>query len=531
MIRVGRIVVVSSGFLLAGMLHGCTDVFASRGETCPANLWTETSNRVAVEVLPGQPVRTDFGAGFIGFNLPWFNFQDGLVDETSGRVRQDLIGYMSRFSGAYFRYPGGTLSNYFDWSKAVGPQEGRQAQKATGWSAPRVVRFGLQEYFDFLEGVQGRPWYVVNIYGRYGSEMDMPALQGELQGLLGYFRPYTSNWQKKQQQFSFELGNELDRDAYGWSAEKYASRGTAIARQISEAQANARLIVPLEDFDALPGRTASEYNRAVVRQLPPSVSDYALHPYYAGRPGGPPVNNRLRHVCAVLDDIKAERPDAQPRIWLTEHGRWPQGKINSDEWKANKARLNNLEGTLHVGDFLIGAAQIAPVKAAFLHALHASDAPWALFVRDRNQDKLVPTALYQGLLLLKENMAANVLPSRTLSPNSAGIDGGHDVRALVMQEPGQAKYRVWLVNHAHQQQAVTLKIPAIASRVVLIERRYLTHVYAGANNTAFQADTLATQTALSQSTANQMGEVELAVPMHSLSAITIAVEPVPVVKH
>lgn len=517
---------IAAGLILAicGGLVGCTKANATL-DVCPSNLWSESADQISVTVLPGNPLRNDFGAGFFGFNLPWFNFQSGLMNAADGTApHPDLAGFMRRFSGAYYRYPGGTAANYFDWQSAVGPVEARLPQKVTGWSPPQVIRFGIPEYFSFLEAVQGRPWYVVNLFGRYGKEIEPPALQAEFQGALDHLQQYATSHPAQLREIKYELGNELDRDAYRWSAEKYATRATTIGKPLETRQMQGLQVVPLEDFDALPGRSASEYNRAVVRQLPETINDFALHPYYGGRPGGPPVDNRLRHVCAVLSDIKAVRPGAQPGIWITEHARWPPGKVDSDEWKANKPRTNNLEAALYVGDFLIGAAQIAPVKSTFLHALHANNAPWALFVRDQKQDKLIPTAVYLGLVLLREGMAAQVLPSKMRSTNTAEIDGGHDARALVMHEPGQETYKIWLVNHAHRQNEVTVKIPALASRMVQIEHKFLTHADVSTNNSAAQPNMLEIQTSLAQIKANQAGEIRLAVPMHSLSAITLVAE-------
>ncbi|OYY94949.1 MAG: hypothetical protein B7Y41_05160 [Hydrogenophilales bacterium 28-61-23] len=502
-------------------LAGCTEASSTR-DFCPDNVWTESAGQISVTVVPGSPVRNDFGPGFFGFNLPWFQFQDGLMSATDGAVpHRDLAAYLSRFSGAYYRYPGGTFGNYFDWKSAVGPVEARVPQKATGWSEPRVIRFGIPEYISFLESVQGRPWYVVNLFGRFRNELELSVLQAESQGLFEHIQQLAVSHPAQFREIKYELGNELDRDAYGWSAEKYTKRATAIGRQFESGGMSSPQVVPLEDFDALPGRSASEYNRAVVGQLPESINDYALHPYYAGRPGGPPVDNRLRHICAVLEDIQAVRPGSQPGIWLTEHARWPKGKVNSDEWKANKPRTNNLDAALHVGDFLIGAAQIAPIKSTFLHALHANDAPWALFVRDYKQDKLIPTAVYLGLVLFREGMAEQVLPSKMRSTNTAKIDGGHDARALVMQTPDQGAYKIWLVNHADRKNEVTVKIPALVSRTLQVEHKYLAHADASANNSTAQPGMLAIQTSRLQVQANAAGEIRLTVPMHSLSAITL----------
>lgn len=517
---------IAAGLALAisGGLAGCTRANATR-DVCPSDIWTESADQISVTVLPGNPVRSDLDAGFFGFNLPWFNFQNGLMSAAdSAAPHPDLASYLRRFSGAYYRYPGGTFGNYFDWQGAVGPVEARLAQKATGWSPPQVIRFGIPEYFSFLDVVQGRPWYVVNLFGRFGNELELPALQAESKGLFAHLQQFSASHPAQFREIKYELGNELDRDVYGWSAEKYAKRAMAIGKQFESGGKPSPQVVPLEDFDALRGRSASEYNREVVEKLPETIQDFALHPYYAGRPGGPPVNNRLRHICATLDDIQAVRPGSQPSIWLTEHARWPQGKINSDEWKGNKPRTNNLDAALHVGDFLIGAARIAPIKSTFLHALHANDAPWALFVRDYKQDKLIPTAVYLGLVLFREGMAAQVLPSKMRSTNTAEVDGGHDARALVMQEPGQGTYKIWLVNHAHQQNTITVKIPALASRTIQIEHKYLAHADASANNSTAQPTMLEIQTAHAQLKADQDGKIRLVVPMHSLSAITLVAD-------
>ncbi len=103
---------------------------------------------------------------FFGFNIEWVEFQLSLWDSATQRVKPDAVEFLKALPGAVYRYPGGTVSNYFEWRNAIGDVRLRKAQSAVPWTGPPlVVQFGLVEYLKFVQSVGGRPWYVLNLYG------------------------------------------------------------------------------------------------------------------------------------------------------------------------------------------------------------------------------------------------------------------------------------------------------------------------------------------------------------------------------
>lgn len=503
---VGRIF---AAVLLSGLTTGAHAVMGRGGEACPQ--FTHVEQAVEYRVAVTDRVVKQLSPQFFGFNLEWVGFQRDIWDNQRQEVNPDVISALRAFPGAVYRYPGGTVSNYFDWRASVGRQDARPPRRAVDWTGPLTTQFGFNEYLDFLAAVGGQAWLVVNLYGDFEREKGLQELAAS-----------ASQWAAAASQANtnvlrWELGNELDRGQYLWSPEKYSARAREVARAIKAEDPAARFVSLLEDYDAQKWVSAKSYNTQTSRALASVMPDQALHLYYDGPPGGPPIPNRLKHVCASAGAVKAGsgRPAA---IWITEHARWPDGKVTDPGWKQHWGKTSNLGGALSVADMTIALSQMPGVEGAFLHGIGGIVGPWPLF--HRTAAGLKPSAVYWALRVLREAMLDQVLETKTFSRNASAYAGGYDVRTSLLSNAAHSKFALWAVNRSTEVAKVRLVMPLLAGKTVNARHASLTDTNPNANN-ALNGDRVIPKEISVRLKFDARGETRVQLPAYSVSAISI----------
>lgn len=479
--------------------------------SCPEVRPTNGLTRVVVDASHGHhPINPQF----FGFNLTWVPFQFDLWNAKNHTVRPGVVEALRGFEGAVYRFPGGGVSNRYDWRAAVGPLTGRSEQLAVEWRGPLAADFGVDEYLSFLDTVQGKPWVVANVYGG----LDRERSGAYLKELNAEFAQYLAA-HSYTPVLRWELGNELDREKK-WYPDKYAQSAAAISQAISATQPDSKFVAFLQDYDAFSDMNASIYNRALVSNLPARVSDFALHSYYDGPPGGPPIPNRVRHICGSIADIKAARPGSAPAVWITEHARWPGGKTSDPNWNETWGKTSNLEAALGSADFLIATAQIAEVKGAFVHNLGPTTGkPWPLFHVGRD-GVAHPSAVLYGLRVLRDGLLNQVVATTTFSDSKSGYAGGYDVRAVAMAAEDKRKYSLWVVNRLGAPNTIALRWGELAGLLMNARHEFLSDSTITANN-ALVADRIVPASRQLQVTFNSKGEATLIVPPYSVSTFVL----------
>ena len=432
---------------------------ASSLDTCLSNVAIKAGTNYKVTVEENNSVR-QLQPAFFGFNLEWLPFQLSLWDTQRGVVKPEVINLLSNFPGAVYRYPGGTRSNHYDWHDAVGTIGLRPKKQIATWLPPLAVQFGPSEYLKFVHEVGGEAWYVANLYGgSFGEELtaeEVASSAGELATFMLQQQkdglPHVLRW---------ELGNELDRDRYHWPPQKLAKIARAVSKEISSRDASAHFVTLLEEYPAMSqaGFSASAYNKKLAGDLKPLVDEYAMHLYYDGKPGGPPVKQQLGALCHAVEDAR-QAGITNPSVWITEHARIPEGAFVTPNWKPLWPETGNLQAAISVSDMMIASAQMPEVKGSILHALHGSDGPWPLLHSMRSGD-VYPGVVLLALRMLRESMLPVVLRTRNESANISGYEGGYDVRAVVMTDAERKHYAVWVVNRDGHAIDATLSIPAL----------------------------------------------------------------------
>lgn len=450
-----------------------TQVLVTLAVACAVNFSVKAgevacSGTSTPQVHSGYSVRVDssqtshkLAPEFFGFNVEWVEFQLSLWDSNAQRVNPDAIEWLKVFPGATYRYPGGTVANYFNWREAIGDVKRREPQRAVSWREPIVAEFGLDEYLRFVEAVGGKPWYVLNLFGTMAEEK-APATQAREAGELATYmlrRPAG-----KPAIFRWELGNELDRDRYLWRPEKYADVAAQAAAAIRAVDRNARFVALSQDWNASKERFGIDsvaYNVIVGRALAQDTREFASHHYYDGRPWGPPVPQQLKQHCRNLEALE-RGVGSRIGIWITEHGRTPKGTPADSNWKRNWPQSADLSAAISVADMVVAMGGQPSIKGMMAHALHATDGPWPLFHRSK-EGRLSPSAVYWGLRVLRESLLEDVLYSATGSANRSGSEAGYDMRALAMASVDRSKFSLWLTNRAGSPASVALQVTALAN--------------------------------------------------------------------
>lgn len=489
-------------------------------KSCPSNTPIKAGKLYSIsEINPKNKTRL-LKPSFFGFNLEWIGFQDSFWDKKSKKINPALLEWMKAFKGAVYRYPGGTVANYFDWMEAKDDIQLRKLQIGADWRGPLIARFGIDEYLTFVNQVSGQPWIVTNLFGRFHHEMPVETLAKQ----AGTMAKYVST-RNKQLGFSpvlrWELGNELDRGIYQWPAEKYSDRSAQIVKAITAEIPDAQFVAIAEDYDAqtkTSGLNAHEYNNQVVSRLANQVQEYANHLYYDGGINGPPIPDRLGQLCSTLDSLQTKllsSKTANAGIWITEHARWPEGKPSDPNWKSQWWKATNLQAGISVADIMIAAVQFPQIKGAFLHALAGTAGSWPLFHAD-SEGSFHPSVIYWTLRILREAMLDEVLTTQTTSANLSAYAGNYDVRATVLTSKDHKRYAIWAINRHASPVELDVNIQLCSACSLKFKKTELTNHLATADNRN-KSDNVLPQKSTGSLKVNKLGHTKVMLSGYSIT--------------
>ncbi len=97
-----------------------------------------------------------------GTNLEWFNEAGGLASRNSA-LRSKLTELAKTQGVSVMRYPGGTLSDYYDWHDGIGPQHKRPVTKHPTDNGRSKHLFGTPEYYRYLKKTGAEGLITVNV--------------------------------------------------------------------------------------------------------------------------------------------------------------------------------------------------------------------------------------------------------------------------------------------------------------------------------------------------------------------------------
>lgn len=447
--------------LFCMLAAGCRPPDPVQRAVCSPAEVVRASQGLSLEV-EDRVVKT-IGPEYFGFNLENTEFQLSLWDADKQRVSPEVTAYLKEhFPGAIYRYPGGTTSNYHRWQQSVGGMKSRGPVRINDWIDLPRIEFGVDEYLDFVRATGGQAWYVLNIKGDIDKMQPIEKLADEAAGLVRHIGA------RKVPVLRWELGNELDRFHEKWPSERYISRAQTVMKAVRGADAQARFVSMMADFDAQSdlGISAAQYNKALASGLKgEGIHEYAQHLYYDGPPDGPPVTNRIEHLCQSISNARAAGIPAQKAaFWITEHARWPKG--GGEDWNKNWRLSADLGASISLSDLIIASMHLPEVRGTGLHSLHGSTGPWPMFHRPEGAGAFHPSVVMHAYALLRATMLPQVLATKNASGNPTDYDGGYSARGVVMRNADRNRYSAWAINRDASPVEVTLKVAALAGRVL-----------------------------------------------------------------
>ena len=284
-------------------------------------------------------IRRNAPTTLFGGNCAWLDMQEQMF--RSGAIRSEIINWMQHFPGFLYRYPGGTESNNFDWRGAIGSPRLNQYY---GYGKYGVSDFGIDEFYAFLEAVNGKGIFVANAIGPFTSwsadQGDYPRGEGPSAGLgdagaaaeLKALADYLATLQggsitSKSRIQHFELGNETDNpgtvwtSAKTWTGEIYGRRCNAILSAVAPYHPALKFITHLNTrptdtvFFPMENKYFSLRLNQTLNRLPYAS---AIHAYFDG------YNIPAWNVEATKEWNwfgKARRR------FITEYNKWPSGNL------------------------------------------------------------------------------------------------------------------------------------------------------------------------------------------------------------
>lgn len=445
----------------------------------PASVNIHSSKQVLISVDLNHVARRAVPKEIFGFNIPWANFQRGYW--RNQQVRPEVIEWLKPFYGAVYRYPGGEISNWFEWQKTVGAVASRERQYSNSGRQEKA-EFGFDEYLDFVKAVNGLPLVTVNLKGTKSRIWDDVAVTRnnvkwvqyaiDREGAVDDVKlSYCQEGKKCPVQW-WELGNELDWGKGAWSPDRYAQRAYNVGSEMLKVDPSLKLIAQTATAPWNKGRIlktpARKFDRTVGQALNSIAYGYAYHPYYDGM-SIPEVNRYLKNV---INNFSEYDSGGLPAIFVTEHARWPKKPLFGD-WKDNWGQTGNLGGAIATVDFLLSQMTIPNVRAAMWHALGAWG-PWQLFYVNSNNDSTYPNVVYWGLRVTRQGLLDDAIKTHVSSPNLSNYSGGYDVRALFMRSRDGERYSLMTVNRSGEAQKARLNIPSWAGRSFNVRHYFIT---------------------------------------------------------
>lgn len=477
---------------------------------CAQSLTIPNPSATAATITVGPTVVRDPAANplLLGFNVEWQSVQappgnnSNLWDGTLKQIRPALPAFLKTdFSGAVYRYPGGTPANYFDWEKSVGPLAGRSPILNPFAGTSHVVQFGLHEALNFAESVGGTVLPLMNLLSMNGVKITTSAQWTQLrQKQLGFFEycnaPTNADWNGDgvfQGQLRanngraaswnlplWELGNELDPHL---DHATYLARCADLIAAMRAQQPDLDFLVhartsawqpaptplPKAPFSVTSTESWRDWHNALLDQLGGDILGLAYHPYYDGN-NITYTNSFTQHIWN--DSQLSVGGAAAPGVFLTEHARWPYDIDNQATWPVT----TSIRGAISVADMIIAQAQRPHIQMALNHDL-ASGGPWALFTPVDPGTGLytygttfAPRPLAHALRIAHRSLEnAQVLQTSITTPKPSDYE--YSVRATGYRHGAAGPAGALLVNRALQGYPLTLTLPGwtAGSRILRLE--------------------------------------------------------------
>lgn len=277
------------------------------------------------------------------------------------------------------------------WKMSLGPAAQREKHKSVPWAQPAIQVCGPAEIIKAILAIDPTARFdiVVELTDKTPVQAHEIAefLMGSADTPWGQ-RRIESGIEHPVVPAIWELGNERDWSRGKIAVAEYVRLAKATMAAIRQVQPDATFAphaatAPWTEVQAKQWR---EWHRAILAELAGDISHLAFHPYYHGY--------SLAYVETYLDVIRddiAGSANPKIRIFISEHGKWPSGGVDSPEGKRSWYTTHALVGCLDVGEWLIRMLDRPEVGAMTMHACSAG--PWGMFYADPSSGTPYATGL------------------------------------------------------------------------------------------------------------------------------------------
>ncbi|MFO7693753.1 MAG: alpha-L-arabinofuranosidase C-terminal domain-containing protein, partial [Vicinamibacterales bacterium] len=298
--------------------------------SCPAGGQAAREGSIVVRpsrsVAPVSPLL--FGAA-----VEWTDNGNGIFDPARASLREDVLDLLRPLRIPVWRFPGGILSDHYDWRDGVGPRARRPKGTHPMDGSAQEHNFGTDEFIEFCRALNGDALVTAN----FGT--------GRLEDALAW----QSYFQKKGFRVRYwEIGNEIylsepvERAPIPGNDLRIFRTGAEYSRQFGEWARRLRAADPDTLVGAIAGtfNTGSRHRRWIYDLLGQGgreIDFVALHNSFA-----PLITSRwdyqdsgkrreayaamIAHTQAVSFDVRGvtkgfteSGPRSNPRIAITEH--------------------------------------------------------------------------------------------------------------------------------------------------------------------------------------------------------------------
>ena len=420
----------------------------------------------------------------LGWNVAWQKFQINFWDSNSQTADANVRAFLTdQLPGALYRYPGGTVSSYFDWRETVGPVSDRSVQYTDnqGYVFPY---FGVDEFLRLVEEIGGQPLLGVPLHvDDHPSQLltpeQIPEWAQRAADLVEYCNAPNdgsnpgggTDWAAVRA----ANGHPAPYDVRHWELDNETDHGANSIGAVTYADRCAQLIAAMRAIDPdisimAHARTSLEerdnwrnWHETVITRLAGQVDMIAAHPYYDGIQ----VPVKLNSLTTIRADALALAPAFPPTVAVTEHATWTT--IDNSNFNA---RNSSIVGAIGTSDFIMGAAQREGVSLATMHLLDGSG--WWL-AYSQPAGVWEPRPVSRSLSLIHAILHSHeILDTTVRTPNTSGYNGGYDVRGVVTRQPGTSQYAVGFVNRAGGAHPAEIAIDGLGESPLELTFSYLT---------------------------------------------------------
>lgn len=408
----------------------------SLAESCPIK-----SDEVIVNIDVSKTLRADIPLQLFGFNVPWSDFQKAYFD--NGAVKADVIEWLKPFTGAVYRYPGGNLSNWFDWRSSVGPIASRPMIYADFGRKFRVD-FGLTEFAQFVKDVDGKAIYTINLTNGSNNINSIGQATIDALDLLSFVKNssvFKCVGGDGCPLIGWELGNELDWAPNNLSASDYAAKSSIVVKSATSEYPEINWIASgkTAPWDSK-SKSFQSFNENILNDAPKNVESLSIHPYYDGI-NIPAAVQYINNYASTLKNV-----GRTGSVFITEHARWPSMPL-SGKWRDNWDQATNLGGAISTSDFILALIDVESVRAANWHALGLSG-PWKLFDVNTKNGTLYPTPVYWGMRVLREAILLDSVSVKYNDSYKSIYSGNYSIRLVATTTKDRSKISVLGVNRS-----------------------------------------------------------------------------------